>query len=156
MDLSGFKFNKLLSQLLEILGLYWTSLNVVQNKFSSENWNSKWRYDSVISDGEGTVFLGWEGDFWSQVKLPHLEKTKVLLHRNIAPIHTYIIAMAKIYELKYELHPFVRFSHSDHFLFANLIKWLGGKRWANHKVVGSLRILPIMTVPVILLHHASS
>jgi len=74
-------------------------------------------------------------------KRPHLAKKKVLFHQDNAPVHTSVIAMAKINELKFELLPHAPYSpdlaSSDYFLFPNLKKWLGGKRFANNEEVES-------------------
>jgi histone-lysine N-methyltransferase SETMAR len=49
--------------------------------------------------------------------------------------------MAKINELQFELLPHAPYSPdlapSDYFLFPNLKKWLGGKRFANNEEVQS-------------------
>lgn len=53
-----------------------------------------------------------------------------------------LVAMAKINELKFELLPHAPYSPdlapSDYFLFPNLKKWLGGKRFANNEEVESV------------------
>lgn len=68
-------------------------------------------------------------------------KKKVLFHHDNAPVHTCLIAMAKINEFKFELLPNAPYSSdlapSDYFLFPNLKKWLGGKRFANNRVEAS-------------------
>ena len=63
----------------------------------------------------------------------------MLFHQDNAPVHTSVIAVAKINELKFELLPHAPYSPdlapSDYFLFPNLKKWLGGKRFANNDEV---------------------
>ncbi|KAG5312872.1 SETMR methyltransferase, partial [Acromyrmex insinuator] len=63
-------------------------------------------------------------------KRPHLAKKKVLFHQDNARVHTCLTPMAKFNEFRYELllHP----AYSPdlfHFLFSNLKKWFGGKRF---------------------------
>ena len=71
-------------------------------------------------------------------KRPHLAKKKMLFHQDNAPVYTSIIAMAKISELKFELLPHAPYSPdlalSDYFLFPNLKKWLGDRRFTNEEV----------------------
>jgi histone-lysine N-methyltransferase SETMAR len=68
-------------------------------------------------------------------------KKKILFHQDNAPVHTSVIAMAKINELKFELLPHTPYSPdlapSDYFLFPKLKKWLAGKRFANNEEVES-------------------
>ena len=56
----------------------------------------------------------------------HLAKKKVLFHQDNAPVHTYVIAMAKINALKFKLLPHASYSPdiapSDYFIFPNLKK----------------------------------
>jgi histone-lysine N-methyltransferase SETMAR len=70
-------------------------------------------------------------------KRPHLVKKKVLFHQDNAPSHTSAVSMAKIHELRYELLPHPPYSPdlapSDFFLFPNLKKWLGGKRFTSNE-----------------------
>lgn len=74
-----------------------------------------------------------------KIKRPHLAKKKILFHHDNAPSHTSIVAMAKINDLKFELMPHPPYSPdlapSDYFLFPNLKKWLGGKRFADNEEV---------------------
>ena len=74
-------------------------------------------------------------------KRPSLTKKKVLFHQANAPVHTCVIAMAKINKLNFESLPHAPYSPdlapSDYFLFPNLKKWLGGKRFANNEEVES-------------------
>ncbi|XP_011251320.1 histone-lysine N-methyltransferase SETMAR-like [Camponotus floridanus] len=67
-------------------------------------------------------------------KRPHLAKKKVLFHQDNARAHTCVIAMAKFHELGYELLPHPPYS-PDYFLFPNLKKWLGGKRFGSNDEV---------------------
>jgi len=66
-------------------------------------------------------------------KWPHLAKKKVLFHHDNAPVHSSAIATAKLVELRYELLPHLPYSPNlasyDFFLFPNIKKWLGGKRF---------------------------
>lgn len=74
-----------------------------------------------------------------QIKWPHLAKKKILFHHDNAPAHSSIVAMSKIHELKFELIPHPPYSPdlapSDYYLFPNLKKWLGGKRFKSNEVV---------------------
>ena len=52
----------------------------------------------------------------------------------------YAVSMAKFHDLRYELLPHPPYSSglapSDHFLFSNLKKWLGGKRfYSNDEII---------------------
>lgn len=72
-------------------------------------------------------------------KRPHLAKKKVLFHQDNARVHTCLVSMAKIHELGYELLPHPAYSPDlapcDYFLFPNLKKWLGGKRFGSNEEV---------------------
>lgn len=73
-------------------------------------------------------------------KRPHLAKKKILFHQDNARVHTCAIAMAKLHELRYELLSHPPYSPDlapcDYFLFPNLKKWLGGKRFSsNEKII---------------------
>ena len=72
-------------------------------------------------------------------KWPHLAKKKVLFHHDNAPDHSSAIAMAKLVELRYELlsHPPCSpdLASCDFYLFPNMKKWLGGKRFASNEEV---------------------
>lgn len=67
-------------------------------------------------------------------------KKKVLFHPHNAPVHTFVIAMTNINELKVELFPRAPYSldltSSDYFLFLNLKKWLGNERFVNNEEMG--------------------
>jgi len=72
-------------------------------------------------------------------KRPHLAKKKVLFHHDNAPAHSSAIATAKLVELRYELlsHPpySLDLAPCDFFLFPNMKKWLGGKRFTSNEEV---------------------
>ena len=60
-------------------------------------------------------------------------KKKGIFHQDNARDHTCVVSKAKFHELRYELRPQPSYSPdsatSDYFLFPNLMKWLGGKRF---------------------------
>ena len=68
-------------------------------------------------------------------------RKKVLFIQHNALVHTSVIVMAKINELKFKLFPHALYSLNwaflDYFLFTNLKKWLGGQRVAKNGEVGS-------------------
>lgn len=72
-------------------------------------------------------------------KRPHLAKKKVLFYQDNARVHTCLVTMAKIHELRYELLPHPAYSPDlapcDYYLFPNLKKWLGGKRFESNEEV---------------------
>lgn len=72
-------------------------------------------------------------------KRPHLAKKKILFHHDNAPAHSSAIATAKLVELRYEVLPHPPYSPDlapcDFFLFPNMKKWLGGKRFASNEEV---------------------
>lgn len=72
-------------------------------------------------------------------KRPHLKKKKVLFHQDNAPAHKSLVVMAKLHELRYELLPHAPYSPDlapcDFYLFPNLKKWLGGKRFGSNEEV---------------------
>ncbi|KAH0816471.1 hypothetical protein GEV33_006320 [Tenebrio molitor] len=74
-----------------------------------------------------------------KAKRPHLAKKKVLFHHDNAPAHTSRIVTAKLEELRFEVVPHVPYSPdlapSDFFLFPNLKKWLGGRRFTSNEEV---------------------
>lgn len=89
----------------------------------------------------GQYYADLLGRFDTQLKKkrPHLAKKKVLFHHDHAPAHSSAIATAKLVELRYELLPHPPYSPdlapSDFFLFPNMKKWLGGKRFAANEEV---------------------
>jgi histone-lysine N-methyltransferase SETMAR len=72
-------------------------------------------------------------------KRPHLAKKKILFHQDNARVHTCMVAMSKLNELKFELLPHPPYSPdlapSDFFLFPNLKKFLGGKKYGSNAEV---------------------
>ena len=70
-------------------------------------------------------------------KRPHLQKKKILFHQDSAPSQTSAVAMAKIYELRFELLDHVPYSPdlatSDFFLFPHLKIVLGGHRFSSNE-----------------------
>lgn len=72
-------------------------------------------------------------------KRPHLAKKKVLFHHDNAPAHSSAVATAKLVELRYEMLPHPPYSPDlapcDFFLFPNMKKWLGGKRFSSNEEV---------------------
>ena len=69
---------------------------------------------------------------------PHLAKKKVLFHQNNARArHTCSAPMAKFNEFRYELLSHSAYSPDlvpcDYFLFPNLKKWFGGKRFTTRE-----------------------
>lgn len=73
------------------------------------------------------------------MKRPHLAKKKVIFHHDNAPAHTSAIATSKLVELRYQLLPHPPYSPDlapcDFFLFPNMKKWLGGKRFSSNEEV---------------------
>lgn len=74
-----------------------------------------------------------------KTKRPHLQRKKVLFHRDNAPAHKSLIAMGKIHELGFEVLPHPPYSPDlapcDFHLFPDLKKWLGGKRFIDNSEV---------------------
>ena len=73
-------------------------------------------------------------------KRPHLAKKKGVFHQDNARVHTCAVSRAKFHELCYELVPHPTYSPdlapNDYFLFPNLKKWLGGKRfYSNDEII---------------------
>ncbi|KAG5324766.1 SETMR methyltransferase, partial [Pseudoatta argentina] len=70
-------------------------------------------------------------------KRPHLAKKKVLFHQNNA--FTSPAPMAKFNKFRYELLPHPAylsdFTPCDYFLFPNLKKWFGGKRFTREQLI---------------------
>ena len=79
--------------------------------------------------------------YWTD-SIMHLVKNKVLFHQDSArvQVHTCLVSMVKFHELGYELLPHLPYSPDlasiDYFLFANLKKLLGGKRFdSNNEII---------------------
>lgn len=72
-------------------------------------------------------------------KRPHLTKKKVMFHHNNIRVHRCVITMAKVHQLNYELLPHPPYSPdlapSNYFLFPNLKKWLGSRRFGSNEEV---------------------
>ena len=70
----------------------------------------------------------------------YLAKNK-MFHQDSAPVHTYVIAMAKINYFKFKLLPHAPYPPGlvplDYFLFPNLRKWLDGQKFSNNGKVES-------------------
>ena len=107
---------------------------------------------SVFWDARGIIFIDYlqkektmNGEYYANLlqcssdeikkKQPHLVRKNVLFHEDNVPVHISVITMAKINEWKFKLLPHAPYSSdlvpSDYFLFPNLKKWLGGKKFAN-------------------------
>ena len=74
-----------------------------------------------------------------------MAKKKVLFQHDNAPAHSVAIATAKLVELRYELLPHSPYSPDltpcDFFLFPNMKKWLGGKRFtSNEEVIAATEV----------------
>lgn len=72
-------------------------------------------------------------------KQPHLSEKKVLFHQDNVRMHTYVVTMAEIHNLGYELLPHPAYSPvlapCDYLPFPKLKKWLGGKRFGSNEEV---------------------
>ena len=72
-------------------------------------------------------------------KRPHMQKKKVLFHKDNAPCHQSMKTMFKFNELSFELLPHTPYSPdltpSDYWLFDDLKKMLQGKRFSSNKEV---------------------
>ncbi|XP_018316263.1 histone-lysine N-methyltransferase SETMAR-like [Mycetomoellerius zeteki] len=70
-------------------------------------------------------------------KRPHLAKKNVLFHQDNARVRTCSAPIAKFNEFRYELLPHPVYSPDlapcDYFLFPNLKKWFGGKRFITRE-----------------------
>lgn len=68
-----------------------------------------------------------------ETKRPKKRNEKVLFHQDNTPVHTSLVAMAKLNNYDFELIPHPQYSPdlapSSYFLFPNMKKWLGGKRF---------------------------
>ena len=82
---------------------------------------------SVFWDARGIIFIDYlqegkliNGEYCTNLlqrscdeikkKCPHLAEKKVLFHQDNAPVHTSVIAMAKINEFKFKLLPHTHYS----------------------------------------------
>lgn len=111
---------------------------------------------TVFWDQQGIIFIDYlqhgktiTGPYYASLldrlndeikkKRPHLQKKKVLFHRDNAPAHKSLIAMGKINELRYEMLPHPPYSPDlapcDFVLFPDLKKWLGGKKFSDNSEV---------------------
>lgn len=72
-------------------------------------------------------------------KRTHPYRNKLLFHHDNAPAHSCLLTTQKLIELRYELlhHPPYSpdLAPCDFFLFPNLKKWLGGKRFTSNEEV---------------------
>jgi len=89
----------------------------------------------------GEYYSNLLGQFDSELKKkrPHMAKKKVLFHQDNAPAHKSVVAMMKLCELHYEILPHPPYSPDlapcDYYLFPNLKKWLGGKKFQSNEQV---------------------
>lgn len=111
---------------------------------------------TVFWDAQGIIHIDYlekgktiTGEYYSELldrfdidlkqKRPHLAKKKVLFHQDNARVHTCVVSMAKFHKLGYELLPHPAYSPDlapcDYFLFPNMKKWLGGKRFGSNEEV---------------------
>lgn len=111
---------------------------------------------TVFWDAQGIIFIDYlqkgktiTGAYYASLldklskeieeKRPHLKKKKILFHQDNAPVHTCKVSAAKMAELKFEILPHPPYSPdlapSDFFLFPNLKKWLGGRRFTSNEDV---------------------
>ncbi|GBP19909.1 Histone-lysine N-methyltransferase SETMAR [Eumeta japonica] len=100
---------------------------------------------TVFWDARGVIHIGYlekgktiTGEYYSKLldrfdvdlkqKRPHLAKKKVLFHQDYARVHTCLVTMAKIHELRYELLPHPAYSPDlapcAYYLFPNLNGWV--------------------------------
>ncbi|KAL0860950.1 hypothetical protein ABMA27_009481 [Loxostege sticticalis] len=81
----------------------------------------------------GAYYAALLGKFQSNTK------KKVIFHHDNAPAHTSAIATSKLVKLRYQLLPHPPYSPDlapcDFFLFPNMKKWLGGKRFSSNEEV---------------------
>ena len=69
-----------------------------------------------------------------------MARKKILFHQDNAPCHKSLKTMAKLYELGFQLLPHPPYSPdlapSDYWLFAQLKKWLAGRKFhSNNEVI---------------------
>jgi histone-lysine N-methyltransferase SETMAR len=112
--------------------------------------------DTVFWDSKGIIFIDYlekgrtiteqyYDQLWGKFdnalkeKWPHLAKKKVLFHQTNAPAHRSLVAAAKFVELGCKLLSHPPYSPDlapcDFFLFPNMKKWLGEKRFASNEEV---------------------
>ena len=103
-------------------------------------WGSQYHLHRLFGEGKdnhGAVLCRFEAELMK--KRPYLAKKKVLFYYHNAPAHSSAIATAKLVELRYELLPHPPYSPDlapcDFFLFPNMKKWLGGKRFTSNEEV---------------------
>ena len=69
-------------------------------------------------------------------KRPHFAKKKVLFHQDNVRVHTCVVFMAKFHEVLPHPPYSPDLALSDYFLFPNLKKWLGGRRfYSNDEII---------------------
>jgi len=111
---------------------------------------------TVFWDSEGIIFIDYlqkdqtiTGEYYTillnrldeelRTKWPRLARKKVFFHQDNARVHTCIVAMAKLHELRFELLPHSPYSPDlapcDFILFPNFKIWLGGKRFSSDEEV---------------------
>ena len=99
---------------------------------------NSYRLPSVEANDQWWLLLSLIGLFQHlKKKRPHLAKKKVLFHHDNVRVRTYPAPMAKFNEFRYELLPHPAYSPDlapcDYFLFPNLKKWFGGKRFITRE-----------------------
>lgn len=111
---------------------------------------------TVFWDSQGVIYIDYlekgktiNGPYYATLlekfnaevvkKRPHLAKKKILFHHDNAPAHSSAVATAKLVELRYEILPHPPYSPDlapcEFFLFPNMKKWLGGKRFSSNEEV---------------------
>ena len=119
-----------------MVSVFWDAREIIFNDFIQEG-------KTIYSEYYANLLqrLNYE----IKKKWPHLAKKKVFFYQDNAPVHTSVIAMDKVKELKFELLPHALYASNlvslDYFLFPNLEKWLGDQRFANNEEVGSAVII---------------
>ena len=114
---------------------------------------------SVFWDAHGIIFVDYlekgktiTGAYYSPLldrlkieKRPHLKKKKPLYHHDNAPVHSCLVAQAKLHEIGFELVPQPPYSpdlaSTDYILFPNLKRWLIDKRfYSNEKLIAKTEV----------------